>query len=74
MIFRMVHPIPTSPFIQLKLNDFCTCIYVVQPDTSLCVEDTQVADIMIPSSYYCSLDVQLYTSRLPDDNFIGVWE
>ena len=24
-IFRMVHPIPTSPFIQL--NDFCTCTY-----------------------------------------------
>ena len=24
MIVRMVHPIPTSPFIQL--NDFCTCI------------------------------------------------
>ena len=23
--FRIVHPIPTSPFIQL--NDFCTCIY-----------------------------------------------
>ena len=22
--FRMVHPVPTSPFIQL--NDFCTCI------------------------------------------------
>ena len=25
-VFRMVHPIPTSPFIQL--NDFCTCEYV----------------------------------------------
>ena len=26
MIFHMVLPIPTSPFIQL--NDFCTCIYM----------------------------------------------
>ena len=25
MIFRMVHPIPTSP-----LNDFCTCIIIVR--------------------------------------------
>ena len=34
MIFRTVHPIPTSPFIQL--NDFCICMYTYTCTYMLC--------------------------------------
>ena len=41
-IFCIVHPIPTSPFIQL--NDFCTCItHLQRPQLTSVVQLTTVA-------------------------------